>query len=114
MKKGYFSTRDMMYGRPGGDARHLERGEMIELAMTPNDQVMINGNYIVDIAASHMNVEPHKCVRCGKEFVDESYKFGHDRGDNPCGREARGEDAAVEVKSGSPISVAAMPGEPSA
>ncbi len=113
MKTGYFSTRDMQYGRPGGDVKHLERGEIFKLQMTPNDQAMINGGYIVDIADQGMTVDPHKCNRCEKEFADSSYKFGHDSGDNPCGNQARGVDAAVEIKSDGKIPEAALPGEPS-
>ena len=113
MKKGYFSTRQMAYGRPGADTKQLERGEILDLQMTPNDRVLIEGNYIVDIEAQKLTVEPHECTRCGKKFADSSYKFGHDAGDNPCGREARGEGAAVELKSSGPLEVAAMPGEPS-
>ena len=111
MKTGYFSTREMDYGRPGGDTKHLERGEIFELQMTPNDRVLIEGNYIVDIKAQGIEVDPHDCVRCNKKFADASYKHGHDTGQNPCGIEARGEDPAVEIKSGEPVPVAAMPGE---
>ncbi len=111
MKTGYFSTRQMVYGRPGADAQNLERGEIFQLAHTPNDPALINGGYIIDIAASHMEIEKHACTRCNKEFADSSYKFGHDSGDNPCGKAARGEPADIDALAKEATLVGSMPGE---
>lgn len=104
--EGYFSNREMRYGLPGHDSQLLERGEIFQLAGAPNDVVMIENNYIIDIKAREMSIDPHPCVRCGKKFSDSTYKFGHDSGPH-----CRGEDEKepVAISSGTPAGK--MPGE---
>lgn len=112
IKTGYFSNREMRYGLPGHDDRLLERGQIFDIAGAPNDVVMIENNYIIDIKARGMTVDPHECVRCSKKFADSSYKNGHDIGPH-----CRGEEGdPVEVTSGAPEAVAdrSMPGQATA
>ena len=104
IKTGYFSNREMRYGRPGGETRLLERGEIFQLNGAPNDVVMIENNYIIDIKARGMTIETYPCVRCSKEFADSSYKNGHDIGPH-CGEDKE----PVAISSGA--SSGKMPGE---
>ena len=105
IRTGYFSNREMRYGLPGHESRLLERGEIFQLGGAPNDVVMIENNYIIDIKAREMTIEPHECVRCGKKFADTSYKNGHDIGTH-CRDE---EKTPVAILSGA--SAEKMPGE---
>jgi hypothetical protein len=74
-KEMYFSRRTMQY-----DDFSLEPGEMFAPLRRPNDAVLIGVNYIAKVGDyyPHGIEEVAKCVRCGKEFVDESYKAMHD------------------------------------
>ena len=110
-KTRYYSNRQMQYGRPGQEARLVERGEVMELAGAPNDRVLVENNYIVDVEATQPTIDLHECSRCPKVFVDSSYKFGHDSGDNPCGKAARGEAEENDSGAPTPIKVGSMPGE---
>ena len=106
IKTGYFSNREMRYGRPGGETRLLERGEIFQLNGAPNDVVMIENNYIIDIKAREMTIDTHPCVRCSKEFADSAYMTGHNLGPHCRGD---GQDEPVAITSGA--SSEKMPGE---
>jgi len=69
----YFSTRNMTYG-----AEQVEAGEIMQLRGHMNDAVLLRVGYIAKAADHYPVVEIAQCVRCGKEFVDSSFKAVHD------------------------------------
>ena len=74
-KELYFARREFRY-----DDEVLEPGQLFEPRRRPNDAVLIGVNYISKVGEyyPHGIEEPIKCVRCAKEFVDDTYKAMHD------------------------------------
>lgn len=71
MADGYGVYHEFDYGN-----RHLERGEYVEIetGMMKNDQSLINIGYI----KSHDGKDLSSCLRCGKNFVADSFIRHHE------------------------------------
>jgi hypothetical protein len=59
---------------------HLESGELFMPRGAMNDGVLIARGYLVSThEAMPAGYEEYKCMRCGKAFVSDSYKYQHDQ-----------------------------------
>jgi len=58
----------------------LETGELFAPRGAPNDGVLIARGYLVSTKeAMPAGYEEYSCVRCGKVFVADTYKYQHDQ-----------------------------------